>query len=351
MSNNLKIGVLFSAYNCASYIDECMEPWLKLKKELNLVLAATNGRYILSPEEPDDMKGSHSLLKLLGKNLDFLLNSCGENRWSEEQGRNYMLYYLLDQKVDLIWVIDCDEIYTEKDIHNIISYIKENPNYDCYNLFYKNYYIKHPYWIDDGFSKSSLYWANRRGGLKGFYFDCNIQYNNGDNIDPFSQDNIGIINKNIAFIDHYSWIQDDPRVKDKIHNQNIKYAGEQEAKCGYIVDSQDNLTINKTFYKKRNLRLPAIHRSVVDDLYICDIIYDEVENIIHFVGITDPDNYQIEITNSENDLVYSCVANLVGDYYVATNIDLSTVSFFNIIIKKNGIVLKHEELHVKFNKY
>ena len=36
MSNNLKIGVLFSAYNCASYIDECMEPWLKLKKELNL---------------------------------------------------------------------------------------------------------------------------------------------------------------------------------------------------------------------------------------------------------------------------------------------------------------------------
>ena len=30
-----------------------------------------------------------------------------------------MLYYLLDQKVDLIWVIDCDEIYTEKDIYNI----------------------------------------------------------------------------------------------------------------------------------------------------------------------------------------------------------------------------------------
>ena len=56
MSNNLKIGVLFSAYNCAAYIDECIEPWLKLKKELNLVLAATNGRYILSPEEPDDMK-------------------------------------------------------------------------------------------------------------------------------------------------------------------------------------------------------------------------------------------------------------------------------------------------------
>ena len=74
MSNNLNIGVLFSAYNCAAYIDECIEPWLKLKKELNLVLAATNSRYILSPEEPDGMKGSHSLLKLLGNNLDFLLN-------------------------------------------------------------------------------------------------------------------------------------------------------------------------------------------------------------------------------------------------------------------------------------
>tara|TARA_R100000234_G_scaffold91214_1_gene59380 strand:- start:13850 stop:14893 length:1044 start_codon:yes stop_codon:yes gene_type:complete len=347
----VKIGILFSAYNCAAYIDECLEPWLKLKKELNLILAATNGRYILSPEEPDDMKGSHSLLKLLGKNLDFLLHSCGENRWSEEQGRNYMLYYLLDQKVDLIWVIDCDEIYTEKDIYNILSYIKENPEPDCYKLFYKNYCIKHPYWIDDDFTKFSIYWTNRREGIKTFYFDCDIQYNNGDNLNSLSQNNIGFINKNTAFIDHYSWIQDDPRVKDKIHNQNIKYAGEQDAKCAYIVDAQDNLMISETFFKKRNMQLPHIHKSVVNSLHICDIIYNKIKNVIYFTNITNPDDYQVAIADSDNNTIYSCDANLCGDYYIAPSFDLRNVSFFNVIIKKFNTVLKHEELHVKFNNY
>jgi hypothetical protein len=174
-----KIAVLFSAYNCAAHIDKVFEPWLELKDELGLVLAATNGRYSLSPEDKNDAKGSHSLLKLVGKKLDFLLHSSGTGElWTEEQGRNYMLNFALDRNVDLIWVIDADEYYTKEQILKIINFINENQHFDSYDVQFKNYAFKYPYWVD-GFSKSVVFWADRHEGVKDFYFDCDIRYKDG----------------------------------------------------------------------------------------------------------------------------------------------------------------------------
>jgi len=346
----MKIGVLFSAYNCASYIDQCLEPWLKLKKEFNLILAATNGRYILSPYEAEDMKGSHSLLKLLGKDLDFLLHSCGENRWTEEQGRNYMLKYVLDQEVDLVWVIDCDEIYTEGDIRSILSYIKGNPKYDCYNLYYKNYFIKYPYWIM-GFNKASIYWADRKTGIKGFYFDCDIEYNDGTKVSDINRANIDIIPKNIAHIDHYSWMQGDARVKDKIFNQEIKYNGKKGCRCSFKYDEKNNLTFNELFYEDRNMQLPLIHKTLIDDFYICDIEYDRVSNVIYFKNIVDKDFYTISVFDCCDNLLYYCSADLKQDYFIGTTKNLSDDPYFVIEFKKEDKVVRKDELHVNFKDY
>ena len=35
MNDNLKIGVLFTAYNCAEYVQYCLNPWFNLKNTVN----------------------------------------------------------------------------------------------------------------------------------------------------------------------------------------------------------------------------------------------------------------------------------------------------------------------------
>jgi|688.fasta_scaffold07652_3 FkbM family methyltransferase len=330
--SNLKIGVLFASYNCADHIDRCFQPWLNLREELNLVLASTNGRYDLS-DLKFDYKGNDSLIKLLGKNLDFLVHSTSVNhRWSEEQSRTYMLNYMLDRKVDLIFVIDADEFYTEEQIRNILKYIKENPNYDAYNVQFKNYVIKLPYWIE-GFNKSVIYWCDRHSGIKCFNFDCEIAYNDGTIIQKNT--NVNIIPKNIAFVEHYSWLENDPRTKEKTVLQNIKYFGEENLKCSFCYDENNNLIVNENFYRKRIGLLPTFHKTINKHCCDFDIYLNENDNSFHIKNVLVNKSFIFSIYNGEtNDLIYAPLMNLSANlnYYINCGINLKSYKSFKIIV-------------------
>jgi FkbM family methyltransferase len=332
VKSNLKIGVLFASYNCADHIDRCFQPWLNLREELNLVLASTNGRYDLS-DLKFDYKGNDSLIKLLGKNLDFLVHSTSVNhRWSEEQSRTYMLNYMLDRKVDLIFVIDADEFYTEEQIRNILKYIKENPNYDAYNVQFKNYVIKLPYWIE-GFNKSVIYWCDRHSGIKCFNFDCEIAYNDGTIIQKNT--NVNIIPKNIAFVEHYSWLENDPRTKEKTVLQNVKYFGEENLKCSFCYDENNNLIVNENFYKKRVGLLPTFHKTITKHCCDFDIYINENDNSFHIKNVLVNKSFIFSIYNGEtNDLIYAPLMNLSANlnYYINCGINLKDYKSFKIIV-------------------
>ena len=253
---SLKIGILFASYNCADYIDRCFQPWINLRDQFNLVLASTNGRYDLSTKE-SDAKGSHSLVKLIGKDLDFLIHSSGrDHRWSEEQSRTYMLNFMKDQKVDLIWCVDADEFYSEQNIKDILNYITSNPQYDAYAVQFKNYIFQIPFWTD-GFYKEVIYWLDRNDGIKCFNFDNDVTYNNN----KWNQDNNNKISipKSIAHVDHYTWLNNDSRIPEKIRNQNIKYDGEVGAKCAYKYDENNKLIFNESFWK---LMVKFLHKRI-----------------------------------------------------------------------------------------
>jgi hypothetical protein len=349
---DLKIGVLFSAYNCARYIDECLNPWLELKEELNLVLAATNGRYLLSPSEVGNAKGCESLVKLTGKNIDFLLHSPSvENNWTEEEGRTFMLKYVLGQKVDLIWVIDCDEIYTKENIYNILSYIKENPDPDCYTISFKNYFVKYPYWINDGFNKAVLYWTDRKKGIDCFSFDCDIAYNDGTMTNFPEELKNEKIGKNVAFINHYSWIQDDPRIKDKIHNQETKYIGEEGARCAYRYNEKGHLVFNEKFYNCRGIKPPEIFETIINELHISDIFCDFENNIVYFKNITDADVYFVRIYDEYNNDIYFCSLSLFSNSWMAPGRRLDGEKSFFVEMQKDSQVVKKIKVHVDFLDY
>ena len=332
IKSNLKIGVLFASYNCADHIDRCFQPWLNLREELDLVLASTNGRYNIS-DLKFDYKGNDSLIKLLGKNLDFLVHSTSVNhRWTEEESRTYMLNYMLDRKVDLIFVIDADEFYTEEQIRNILKYVQENSNYDAYNVQFKNYVIKLPYWIE-GFNKSVIYWCDRHGGIKCFNFDCEIAYNDGTIIQKNT--NVNIIPKNIAFVDHYSWLENDPRTKEKTVLQNVKYFGEENLKCAFCYDQNNNLIVNENFYKKRVGLLPTFHKTIVNHCCDFDIYINENDNVFNIKNVTVNKSFIFNIYNGENnDLIYAPLMNLSVNinHYMNCGVDLKNYKSFKIIV-------------------
>lgn len=338
----MKIGILFASYNCADYIDKCFQPWLNLREELNLVLASTNGRYDLSTKE-SDAKGSHSLLKLIGKDLDFLVHSSGkDHRWSEEQSRTYMLNFMNDQKVDLIWCVDADEFYSENDIKNILNYIKINNQYDAYSVRFKNYVFELPYWID-GFRKDVIYWTNRHGGIKCFNFDNDITYNNSMIIQ--NNNNKIIIPRSIAHIDHYTWLNNDSRIPEKIRNQNIKYDGEFGAKCAYKYNDDNKLVFNELFWRSRNLEIPVLRKSGKYNSFDFYLLPCRLENSIFINEIKSIKNLLFKIY-SEYSFIYETIITTKPDinFYISLNAKFCDLKNLTVIVEDLSISsIIHEE--------
>ena len=339
---SLKIGVLFASYNCADYIDKCFQPWLNLRDEFNLVLASTNGRYNLSIKE-SDAKGSHSLLKLIGKDLDFLIHSSGrDHRWSEEQSRTYMLNFMKDQKVDLIWCIDADEFYSEQNIKDILNYVVSNQQYDAYAIQFKNYVFEVPFWID-GFYKEVIYWLNRNDGIKYFNFDNDITYNN----DKWSQhnDNKITISKSIAHVDHYAWLNNDPRVSEKIRNQNIKYNGEIGCKCAYEYDGDNKLIFNKLFWHSRDLEMPVLRKSKEKTSFDFYLYPSRLENRVNIKEIKFTKKLLFKIFNSKN-LIFECTLDLIPnvDFFIYVNEKFNDLKNITVIVEDLSVSsIIHEE--------
>lgn len=351
-NTNIKIAVCFAGYNCVDHIDKCLKPWLKLKNELNLVLIATNGRYSFSNKKLQN-KGWGSLVKLVSNKLDFVLHGCDEkNQWTEEQSKKYMLNIAKDQKADLIWLVDCDEFYTETEIFNILNIVKNNPDYDGYYLNYKNYVFSLPYWIF-GFGKRVIYWINKNNGIKDFYFDNDIEYNNG--IKSGASEKIYPISKQIAFIEHYTWLADDPRTEEKITHQNVKHFGEVNCRCNYMYDNEKGLIFNDKFYNSRNMLPPSLHETLDFFMYDFEMNLDVKENKILITSIEKNQIYYFKIFDDKDLLIHDCLMDLEinYNYYIQCfNKAFSDLKFIRVEVFDSTLQNKmhNEKIHINLNE-
>lgn len=330
-----KIGIVFCGYNCANYLERALQPWLDLKEALGIAIAVTNGRYSIAPKKEQDPQGALSFLKLVGKDVDFLLHApCNENPWTEEQGRNYALQYLIDQGVELIWAVDGDEIYTTKQIVDILNFVREHEDKDFYYINFKNYTFKYPYWID-GFHKSVIYWTNRNIGVERFYFDCDIAYRNGMLCHDIEEKGL-VVPKTVAFVDHFSWLQGDPRVEDKIYNQNLKYIGEEGARCSFKLDD-GRLVFNERFYELRNIRKPLIFRDLYSEGHFCDIDYIPKDNKLHFSNIAHKTEATVQVADIFGHIYYQNQMSFAPgtNYWVAPAQKLNSIDKIKVLVFDN----------------
>jgi len=340
----MRVGIIFSLYGCERYMDRCLSPWIKLRKELNLVLTATNGMYNDFLNYGFEDRSHKSLIKAVGKDFDFLISTTGEYLWDEQNSRNYALNYLKDRNVDVVWVVDGDEFYTEDDIKNIINFISDNSEPDAYAVQFKNYTIKIPYWTE-GFCRETIYWTNRNGGILDFHFDVFVRYNNGKTINETR--NFLRIPKSISYIDHYSWLSDDPRIPEKIIYQNGRFSGKEGERCSFMYEDLGVLDFNPRFWEGRDLEVPILHETLGPHCTDFDLNFSRKNRNIDIFNVSESRKYEFLIYSPEGDLIYS------SDLYLSKGLDYFiypgpyNFNYFRVCVLLEGNKIHDENLHLK----
>ena len=237
----LKIGVQIMAYNCAEAFPRLFEPWAKLKNELNLDFWVHSRQFKIYEEMGVEDTNSETLSMFQNDYsgvIDYL--SVPKEALSDHESRSLHINYCKEEDIDLIFMLDADEFYTEQQIRDTIDFVKNNAEFDWYAIQLKNYIGDDGDWED--FSPVRLIWTKKHGGIKEYYWDNHFSYEDGE--EYRLKKNVKIP-KEIAFPDHYTWTNSKNtcgpnNVKDKIEYQKKFYSGE----CGFSWNEK-NQTVEK----------------------------------------------------------------------------------------------------------
>jgi hypothetical protein len=243
------VGVLLCAHSCERHLEECLRPWLNLGANISAVsvpFEEYKGKNI-----PDDR--SQEILQSHG--ISFF---DAPKFIPEAQARNMPLNFLRQQEVELVWLLDGDEIYTEEEIENILAFVNNpiNKFNQWFRVNFKNYVFDGKKWID-GFHPPRIYRMDRLGN---FYWDNDIDfYPNSDNV-PVKQEKVANteIPRSVAHVRHMTWLNT-PEGKRKVLYQEEHFSKNGKNCCSYSWDSEkDCLTLNRDFYKHHKVALPEL---------------------------------------------------------------------------------------------
>lgn len=344
----MKIGIVFTAYNCDTYITDSLRPWIELKNELDIIISVNSGMFKDYIDLGFEEKNKNTLSVISNSNVDFLATTSGKNLLDEDFSRNISLEYLKRHNCDLIWAVDGDEIYTKEEIKNTLKYIESHPNDHSFSVEFKNYTFEYPYFTK-GFRKPIIYRnnINHNNGISHFTFDTYIKFNNGVEVNDMLLSNP--VPKKLAFVSHYSWINNDSRTKEKIKYQNIRYVGPENKRCAFVLQN-NKLKFNKEFFEYRNMQIPIIYKEGNNISYDFEFSYVNSEKKLTIDWVLRDMNVLIkifEVDNLSNKFEYSLqLTNHVKSFLCHDLFNNEKLKGFIIEVWENGILIHNEELHL-----
>ena len=341
----MKIGILLSAYNSEEYIDECLRPWINLKNEFDITIGCNSGMYKEYINFGFRPKNKETLTKLINYELDFLITTGIKSLFGENDSKNNVLH-VLKNNCDLVWIVDSDELYSETDIKNIINYIKETHEFDWYSINFKNYTFTEKTFID-GFCPPRIFRTDRNGGINKFYFDNHILYNDGDIFENKSNRSIP---RNVAWIDHYSWLNKDSRSIEKIEYQNQRFGGE----CAFRWNKDTkSLELIKEFYYNRNIEPPVLHETIDNLSRDFTIDFLRSDNKIFIKNIQENLTADFKIYNGQSgNLIYETTMDLTSgvEYFIWAGspnfLDIKGFKKFRVEVVSNNKIIHNEFIHI-----
>ena len=158
------------------------------------------------------------------------------------------------------------------------------------------------------------------------------------------------IPRNIAWVEHYSWLNKDSRSKEKIDYQNQRFGGG----CAFKWNEEcQSLEFVKEFYEKQNLDIPILHETIdkLSKEFTINFLRSESKILIKNVQSDLTANFRIYNGQSGN-LIYETTMSLTSNtnYFIWSEglKFLNTEGFkkfrFEVIIDNN--IIHNEFIHI-----
>lgn len=245
----MRIGVLGSFYECAELLPQVLTPWKDLKESgFPIEIAAVNAQFKEYADlgYQNDDESTRVVIEQHKELFDFV--HIAKVPLLEKDVRNIGLQYLLSKKVDLIWILDGDEIYTEQEIKGILDRVAQTPQFDYYHIYFDNR-IFETIRSGDDFFPPRIFRTDRNLGIREFSWDNEIVFNDGSGLSGRVP---GIIPKSIAHVLHHTW-----RKKDAL--KKVRY---QERHFGYSMfrfdEPSGKFTFNEQYFLHHMMPIPRM---------------------------------------------------------------------------------------------
>jgi len=248
----MKIGVIGSAYNCAEFLNKCLEPWESLKNnsEHEFYFSFIHNCFKENRELGFDKHSQDQTDGILKEKKFIDSYVFSEEFLTEAESRNVCLKNM-KKDVDYVWTLGFDELFTKQQINKCIEFVSVNPLVAWFKINYKNYIFDGKSWID-GFCPPRIFNNRTNGGISELYYDDDFLYKDGSDYKILSNLEIP---KSIAHIKHMTWLHSNG--KAKVEYQKKRWG---ENGCGYSWNNEANmLEFNSEHYERHNLPLPILN--------------------------------------------------------------------------------------------
>lgn len=260
----MKVGVILCAYQCADTLPEALTTWVAVRAARlrgdEFTICAVSMPFTgfdHGDESPDDTQPMIGRLVESGL-IDHAI--VGNVPTPETEARGMALQWLLDQKVDIVMLLDGDEAYSLNDVMGALHFVEMNPLVTWFRLPLRNYVFDRKTYLVEPFTPPRVFRVMVPGQpyrIHSFYDDNNVRY--GGTITRDLKRDVDFASMTVPEAlcrpRHWTWI-DGPRSKRKIRYQ---LEGRGWPECSFRWDdATDSLRFNETYYAKRGLPLPEV---------------------------------------------------------------------------------------------